>query len=272
MASASWSEPTRRRRRPARRRGSAPSAGCRRRFRRRASPGSTRAGSTSAGSVEGIEVHLGIPAARRGGAPGRKRTPVVRTRLAGRFPSGLSGRGSSAPTARNPTTPTPRPVPTTRIDDVAGERPELERQDPEEAVHDSPSGAAASARIASVTPAPRRPTKAPSKMNGQRMNASDAPTRRMISISSRRATTASRIVFTMMKSTTNPTRTRTTTPPVRRTFVTEVRRSTSCWTSTTSSTTSVARRQEGDDRLVVASVDERSPRGSPAAGCARGSR
>ena len=32
--------------------------------------------------------------------------------------------------------------------------------------------------------APSKPTKAPSKTNGQRMNASDAPTRRMISISS----------------------------------------------------------------------------------------
>ena len=54
--------------------------------------------------------------------------------------------------------------------------------------------------------APISPTIAPSKMNGQRMNASDAPTSRMISISSARATTASRIVLTMMNSTMTPTR------------------------------------------------------------------
>ena len=53
--------------------------------------------------------------------------------------------------------------------------------------------------------APRNPTKAPSKTNGQRMNASDAPTRRMISISSARAKTARRIVLTMMNSAMTPT-------------------------------------------------------------------
>ena len=52
-----------------------------------------------------------------------------------------------------------------------------------------------------VISAPSSPTSAPSKMNGQRMNASEAPTSRMISISSARATTASRIVLTMMNST-----------------------------------------------------------------------
>ena len=52
--------------------------------------------------------------------------------------------------------------------------------------------------------APRSPTRAPSNTNGQRMNASDAPTSRMISISSARATTASRIVLTMMNSTITP--------------------------------------------------------------------
>ena len=65
-------------------------------------------------------------------------------------------------------------------------------------------------------------------MNGHRMKASDAPTSRMISISSARDVTASRIVFTMMKSTVSPTRTRTTIPAVRMTVVTVMTRSTSC--------------------------------------------
>ena len=55
-----------------------------------------------------------------------------------------------------------------------------------------------------MSSAPSSPTSAPSNTNGQRMNASDAPTRRMISISSARATTASRIVLTMMNSTITP--------------------------------------------------------------------
>ncbi len=126
--------------------------------------------------------------------------------------------------------------------------------------------------MARAAAAPRRPTRAPSKMNGQRMNASEAPTRRMISISSRRATTASRIVFTMMNSTTTPTSRRTTRPPVRRTLVTEVSRSTSCWTSTTLSTTSGCRLQQVDDRLVVARVDEVDLEARRAAGSGRGSR
>ena len=68
--------------------------------------------------------------------------------------------------------------------------------------------------------APRKPTNAPSKTNGQRMNASDAPTSRMISISSARATTARRIVFTMMNRAMTPTTTSRTVPAVRRMFVT----------------------------------------------------
>ena len=64
-----------------------------------------------------------------------------------------------------------------------------------------------------MSAAPRSPTIAPSKTNGQRMNASDAPTSRMISISSARATTASRIVFTMMNSTMNAITSRMTVPP-----------------------------------------------------------
>ncbi len=59
------------------------------------------------------------------------------------------------------------------------------------------------------------------------MNASDAPTRRMISISSARATTASRIVLTMMNSTIRPTITTRATPAVRTTVVTVSTRSTS---------------------------------------------
>ena len=68
--------------------------------------------------------------------------------------------------------------------------------------------------------APSSPTKAPSKTNGQRMNASDAPTSRMISISSARAKTASRIVLTMMNSAMTPTTSSTTVPAVRRMSVT----------------------------------------------------
>ena len=64
-------------------------------------------------------------------------------------------------------------------------------------------------------------------MNGQRMNASDAPTSRMISISSARAKTASRIVLTMMNSAMTPTTRRRTVPAVRRMFVTVRTRSTS---------------------------------------------
>ena len=68
--------------------------------------------------------------------------------------------------------------------------------------------------------APSRPTRAPSNTNGQRMNASDAPTSRMISISSARATTARRIVLTMMNSTMSPTTVTMATPAVRTKSVT----------------------------------------------------
>ena len=60
-------------------------------------------------------------------------------------------------------------------------------------------------RMPSVTAAPMSPTSRPSKMNGQRMKASEAPTRRMISISSARAMTAMRMVLTTMKRTVSPT-------------------------------------------------------------------
>ena len=59
------------------------------------------------------------------------------------------------------------------------------------------------------------------------MNASDAPTSRMISISSARATTASRIVLTMMNSTISPTIPIITIPAVRTNVVTVSTRSTS---------------------------------------------
>ena len=80
------------------------------------------------------------------------------------------------------------------------------------------SGSAAAASTASVIAAPRNPTNAPSKTNGQRMNASEAPTRRMISISSARAKTARRIVLTMMNRAMTPTTRRRTVPAVRRMF------------------------------------------------------
>ena len=85
------------------------------------------------------------------------------------------------------------------------------------------SGSAPRASSPSVINAPSRPTKAPSKTNGQRMKASEAPTRRMISISSPRATTARRMVFTMMKSAMIPTTISTTVPAVRRMSVTVTR-------------------------------------------------
>ena len=78
-----------------------------------------------------------------------------------------------------------------------------------------------------VMSAPSRPTSAPSNTNGQRMNASDAPTSRMISISSARATTASRIVLTMMNSTIRPTIPTIATPAVRTKSVTVSTRFTS---------------------------------------------
>ena len=74
--------------------------------------------------------------------------------------------------------------------------------------------------------APSSPTNAPSNTNGQRMNASDAPTRRMTSISSARARTASRIVLMMMNRAMIPTMTSTTVPAVRRMLVTVSTRST----------------------------------------------
>ena len=76
-------------------------------------------------------------------------------------------------------------------------------------------------------------------MNGQRTNASEAPTRRMISISLARATTASRIVFTTMNSTVIPTAPSRMSPIVRMTVVTASRRSTTSATGMTWSTTDV---------------------------------
>src|SRR6266542_4541229 len=65
------------------------------------------------------------------------------------------------------------------------------------------TGPAAAKTIDSATTAPSVPTSMPSRMNGQRTKASDAPTSCMISISSRRACTAIRIVFTITNSATN---------------------------------------------------------------------
>ena len=98
----------------------------------------------------------------------------------------------------------PEAGPADQDDELLGERPEAQRQDLEEADHEAADRLGGDPQQdASVSAAPSRPTIAPSNTNGQRMNASDAPTRRMISISSARATTASRIVFTMMNSTMN---------------------------------------------------------------------
>ena len=80
-------------------------------------------------------------------------------------------------------------------------------------------------RIPRVTAAPMSPTSRPSKMNGQRMNGSEAPTRRMISISWARDMTAMRMVLTTMSSTVSPTRPTTPRPMVRRTPVIATSRS-----------------------------------------------
>ena len=96
------------------------------------------------------------------------------------------------------------------------------------------------------------------------MNASDAPTRRMISISSARATTASRIVFTMMNSTITPTIARIATPADRTTLVTVVTRSTSASMLSTLRTTgsprsasATAPRPDGEVELHVDAGVER---------------
>src|SRR5207244_5299682 len=65
------------------------------------------------------------------------------------------------------------------------------------------TGPAAAKTIDSATTAPSVPTSIPSRMNGQRTKASDAPTSCMISISSRRACTAMRIVLTITNSAPN---------------------------------------------------------------------
>src|SRR6266545_2285853 len=65
------------------------------------------------------------------------------------------------------------------------------------------TGPEAAKTTESATTAPSAPTSMPSRMNGQRTNASDAPTSCMISISSRRACTAMRMVFTITNSATN---------------------------------------------------------------------
>ena len=112
-----------------------------------------------------------------------------------------AGRGGQRAHLQEPRIPSPTPAPITSATSVAGQRAELERQDAEEAGHERAQRVGHGEQDSSVTAAPSRPTRAPSKMNGQRMNASEAPTRRMISISSARATTASRIVLTMMNRT-----------------------------------------------------------------------
>jgi hypothetical protein len=93
----------------------------------------------------------------------------------------------------------------------------------------------------------------PSTMNGQRMNASLAPTNRMISISLLREKTAIRIVFTIMNTTVRPTRSMADRPARRTTFVTPRSFSYCSW------------------RVVIRSISSRSPSASPTDAAADGS-
>ncbi len=104
------------------------------------------------------------------------------------------------------------------------------------------SGSASAVMTPSAMSAPSMPMRAPSRTNGQRMNASEAPTSRMISISSARATTARRIVLMMMNSTIAPMTARMTTPAVRSRSVTVITRFTRSVMFLTRSTTGSARR------------------------------
>src|SRR5258708_2232869 len=99
------------------------------------------------------------------------------------------------------------------------------------------TGRAAAARTASATIAPKIPTSMPSMMNGQLTNQSVAPTSCMISISSRRAWTAIRTVFTMTNNATNSISASTATPPTESTRVIVSSFSTTVGLSMTSVTT-----------------------------------
>src|SRR5438128_9834651 len=92
-------------------------------------------------------------------------------------------------------------------------------------------------RTVSDAAAPSAPTSMPSRMNGQRTNQSLAPTSFMISISSRRAWTAMRIVFTITNKATESIIPSAATPPIERTRVIVRRLSEKEGMSTTSYTT-----------------------------------
>ena len=66
-------------------------------------------------------------------------------------------------------------------------------------------GSQTAATMMIVMSAPTSPQRIPSRMNGQRMNESEAPTSRMISISPARLKTAMRIVLMIRKRTVSPT-------------------------------------------------------------------
>src|SRR5712692_975008 len=96
------------------------------------------------------------------------------------------------------------------------------------------TGPAAAKSTASEMIAPSVPTSMPSRMKGQRTNQSDAPTSFMISISSRRACTAMRMVFTITKRATNSIIASTAMPPTESTRVMVSSWSTTWGLSTTS--------------------------------------
>src|SRR5207248_11787190 len=99
------------------------------------------------------------------------------------------------------------------------------------------TGPAAITTTVSAATAPSVPTSIPSSTNGQRTNQSVAPTSFMISISSRRACTAIRIVLTMTNSATTSIIDSTATPTNESTRVTVRSLSTTDGLSTTSCTT-----------------------------------
>src|SRR5438552_1429151 len=99
------------------------------------------------------------------------------------------------------------------------------------------TGPAATSTTAVAAIAPSAPTSIPSRMKGQRTNQSVAPTSFMISISSRRACTAMRIVFTITNRATISIIARTASPPNESTRVIVSSLSTTCGLSTTSLTT-----------------------------------
>ena len=153
-----------------------------------------------------VGMHARMVRSRVGGAGARVQR--VRRTTGPRSPPAAAQRMRYVRTdTHDPRMPSPTPAPMTSVDEVAGQRAELERQHPEEIDHEAAQRIGRRREDAERDRRAEEPDEAPSKTNGQRMNASDAPTRRMISISSARATTARRIVLTMMNSAMMPTTT-----------------------------------------------------------------